>query len=91
MFGGNEMFYKCFTHWCASVLGREKIYEEQQDLENNALKLQQNFMNEIYLAITQFLLTNVTKPPPELWLSDPKAYTEQVNHEGAKVLLNYVA
>jgi hypothetical protein len=90
MFGGNEMFHSCLTHWCARVLGREKIREVQQDLEHNALKNHQEFMSEIYVAITAYLLQNVTNPPPELWMSDPKAYTRQVKHEGAKVLLKYI-
>jgi hypothetical protein len=68
VFGGNEMFHSCFTSWCAGILQRQKIYEVQQDLENNALQNQAGFMNEIYVAITAFLLQNVTNPPPELWI-----------------------
>jgi hypothetical protein len=90
LFGGNEMFHHCFTHWCAGVLQRDKIHGIQQDLEHNALSNHQEFMSEIYVAITAFLLQNVTNPPPELWISDPKKYTKRVEHEGAKVLLKYV-
>jgi hypothetical protein len=90
LFGGNEMFHWCFTHWCAGVLQRDKIHGMQQDLEHNALKNHQEFMGEIYVAITAFLLQNVTSPPPELWMRNPKAYTKLIKHEGAKVLLKYV-
>ena len=85
------MFHHCFTHWCASVLTRHKIYEIQGDLEHNALSNQEEFMSEIYVAVTAFLLQNVvTNPPPELWMKDPRAYIKRVKHAGAKVILKYI-
>ena len=135
MFGGNEMFYSCFTRWAANTLGREKIYEIQQDLEHNALQNQQEFMNEIWVGITAFILQagvivrvkvrdrvrvrvrlelglglgfvgltrpisypdpnpdpnptpqNVTNPPPELFISNPRAYAKLVKHAGGEILL----
>jgi hypothetical protein len=90
MFGGNEMFHCTFTCWCAKELGREKIREVQQDLENNALRAHQEFMSEIYVGATAYILQNVTNPPPELWISDPAAYIARVQHQGAKVVLEYI-
>ena len=90
MFGGNEMFHSCFTAWCAKFLLREKIRSPQGNLENNALKNHQEFMSEIYVGVTTYLLQNVSNPPPELWISDPAAYISRVQHKGAKVILEYI-
>jgi hypothetical protein len=90
LFGTCEMFYSTFTCSCARLLCREKIREMQQDLENNSLKNHQEFMNEIYVGATAYILQNVTNPPPELWISDPDEYIARVQHQGAKVVLEYI-
>jgi hypothetical protein len=90
LYGCCEMFFPSFTCWCARTLGREKIREMQQDLENNSLKNHQEFMNEIYVGATAYILQNVTNPPPELWMSNPDEYIARVQHQGAKVVLEYI-
>ena len=84
------MFHHCFTSWCASILTRHKIYSPQSDLEHNSLSNQQEFMSEIYVAVTAFLLKNVTSPSPDLWMKNPRLYTKRVKHAGAKVMLKYI-
>jgi hypothetical protein len=91
LFGGNEMFHWCFTHWCAGVLQRDKIHGMQQDLEHNALKNHQEFMGEIYVAITaSSCRTSPARRRSSGCETPRRAYTKLVKHEGAKVLLKYV-
>ena len=35
-------------------------------------------------------MKNVTSPPPELWMKNPRLYTKRVKHAGAKVMLKYI-
>jgi len=61
-----------------------------QDLEHNATNEHLEFNRECVCGIVSYILLDVKDPPPELFLSDPTAYEEQVKHAGVLAALAYL-
>ena len=59
----------------------------QQDMEHNAYNHHLDFNREQTVGIVAYLLFDVKQPSPSLFLSDPAAYTAQVQHAGMRAAL----
>ena len=85
-----EMWYHPILGWCATILGRGRICNIQQSLDKNEYLIWQEFITEVVVGILSFLLLDVKKPAPKLYLRNPKAYSQQVAKSGGKVLLKFL-
>ena len=62
----------------------------QQDMEHNAYNHHLDFNREQTVGIVAYLFFDVKQPSPSLFLSDPAAYTAQVQHAGMRAALAYL-
>lgn len=85
-----EMWFDPLLGWCAHILGRLRICKIQQTLDKNEYLIWQEFITEVSVGILSFLLLDVKKPSPTLYLGNPRAYTQQVAKAGGKVLLKFL-
>lgn len=87
MFGLNELFWEACLASFAKVLEIDNVYERMPNLENNNYQKVLAFHQCVTVAIVTYLLKHVKSPPPELLVTNPIAYLQQVNSAPAVVVL----
>ena len=68
----------------------KQIYEEMKDLQHDNAKHALDFHRVNVAGVLSYLVLDVVTPPPQLLLTDPKAYLACVNNPGATAAITYV-
>lgn len=89
-FSGIEYFWKPFSCWASTVLGKERIHEKMKNLENNNYEHACAFHAEQTIAIVQYLILNVKTPAPTLLLQNPQLYLAMLRSAGGIVIFRYL-
>ena len=80
-----------FLAWGLALLQREQIITPPcHSLEHNAYSNYTEYLNEMTVGVTAYLVLDVRQPPPQLYLSNPKAHSRLVRHASGKVLHKYL-
>ena len=85
-----EMYWQSFLFWALSVLKRERVHEIMQSLDDSAYSNYQEAISEIVVGVVTYLLLDVQTPPPRVYLSNAKVYSQLVHSAGGHVLLKFL-
>ena len=85
-----EMYWQSFLFWALSVLKRERVHEIMQSLDDSAYSNYQEAISEIVVGVVAYLLLDVQTPPPRVYLSNPKVYSQLVRSASGHVLLKFL-
>jgi hypothetical protein len=90
MFAHTELWFDALVCYCLDELEIERVVKVTQNLEHNAYSHHQNAHHVIVIAAVSYLLQDVQRPSPRVFLRDPDVYLSQVQTAGGEVLVRYL-